>query len=193
MDEKSDFANGFLVSTDLLSSFIELVELAYGFDDKSDFVAKFDEMLDVLDWDTTGGLFLSNGLTRSVGLRSGFGWYSDISFGEKTLEELVEADISELKGGGGVDVSDLDVCPETAEEIEAEIGIGSGLFVEAADAGFIFIELKIEVLVSLVVLPRFLFAKSYISPNMPAKVFLKFFIVSSVSSATEPCDCGSFC
>lgn len=44
--------------------------------------------------------------------------------------------------------------------------------------------------VSLVVLPRFLFANSYMSPNMPANVFLKFFIVSSASSATEVCDVG---
>lgn len=39
--------------------------------------------------------------------------------------------------------------------------------------------------VSLVVLPRFLFAKSYISPKMPAKVLRRFFIVSSVSSTTD--------
>lgn len=39
--------------------------------------------------------------------------------------------------------------------------------------------------VSLTVLPRFLFAKSYISPNIPAKVLRKFFMVSSVSSTTD--------
>lgn len=39
--------------------------------------------------------------------------------------------------------------------------------------------------VSLMVLPRFLFAKSYISPKMPANVLRKFFIVSSVSSTTD--------
>lgn len=38
---------------------------------------------------------------------------------------------------------------------------------------------------SLVVLPRFLLANSYISPNIPAKVRRKFFIVSSVSSPTD--------
>uniref|UniRef100_A0A1A9WLS3 Uncharacterized protein n=1 Tax=Glossina brevipalpis TaxID=37001 RepID=A0A1A9WLS3_9MUSC len=43
---------------------------------------------------------------------------------------------------------------------------------------------------SLAVLPRFLLANSYMSPNMPANVFLKFFIVSSASSTTELCDCG---
>lgn len=46
---------------------------------------------------------------------------------------------------------------------------------------------------SLVVLPRFLFANSYMSPNMPAKVFLRFFIVSSASSATDDCVCGGRC
>lgn len=40
-------------------------------------------------------------------------------------------------------------------------------------------------LVSLAVLPRFLFANSYMSPNIPAKVLRKFFIVSSASSTTE--------
>lgn len=39
--------------------------------------------------------------------------------------------------------------------------------------------------VSLVVLPRFLFANSYISPKIPANVLRKFFIVSSASSTTE--------
>lgn len=44
--------------------------------------------------------------------------------------------------------------------------------------------------VSLTVLPRFLFANSYMSPNMPAKVFRKFFMVSSASSMTEVWLCG---
>lgn len=65
-------------------------------------------------------------------------------------------------------------------------------FIVFDGAGFV-IELNIEVPVSLVVLPRFLFAKSYMSPNMPANVFLKFFIVSSASSATEFCCCGGRC
>lgn len=51
----------------------------------------------------------------------------------------------------------------------------------------------VDVPVSLAVLPRFLFANSYISPNMPANVFLKFFIVSSASSATDVCVCGGRC
>lgn len=38
---------------------------------------------------------------------------------------------------------------------------------------------------SLAVLPRFLLANSYMSPNMPANVFLRFFMVSSASSTTE--------
>ena len=38
---------------------------------------------------------------------------------------------------------------------------------------------------SLAVRLRFLLANSYMSPNMPAKVFLKFFMVSSASSTTE--------
>lgn len=46
---------------------------------------------------------------------------------------------------------------------------------------------------SLAVLPRFLFANSYMSPNMPAKVFLKFFMVSSASSTTEVWVCGGRC
>lgn len=41
---------------------------------------------------------------------------------------------------------------------------------------------------SLAALPRFLLANSYISPNIPAKVFLRFFMVSSASSATDDCD-----
>lgn len=40
-------------------------------------------------------------------------------------------------------------------------------------------------LVSLAVLPRFLLAISYMSPKIPAKVFLRFFMVSSASSTTE--------
>lgn len=40
------------------------------------------------------------------------------------------------------------------------------------------------------VLPRFLPANSYISPNIPAKVLRKFFIVSSASSTTEVWLCG---
>lgn len=35
------------------------------------------------------------------------------------------------------------------------------------------------------VLPRFLLANSYMSPNIPAKVRRRFFIVSSVSSPTD--------
>lgn len=35
------------------------------------------------------------------------------------------------------------------------------------------------------VLPRFLPANSYMSPNIPAKVLRKFFIVSSASSTTD--------
>lgn len=45
--------------------------------------------------------------------------------------------------------------------------------------------------ISLVVLPRFLLANSYISPNIPAKVRRKFFIVSSVSSPIDDCGCGA--
>lgn len=39
-------------------------------------------------------------------------------------------------------------------------------------------------------LPRFLPANSYMSPNIPAKVLRKFFIVSSASSTTEVWLCG---
>jgi len=45
-------------------------------------------------------------------------------------------------------------------------------------------------LVSLAVLPRFLLAISYMSPKIPAKVFLRFFMVSSASSTTELWVCG---
>lgn len=48
-------------------------------------------------------------------------------------------------------------------------------------------------LVSLAVLPRFLLAISYMSPKIPAKVFLRFFMVSSASSTTELWDCGGRC
>lgn len=68
----------------------------------------------------------------------------------------------------------------------------SVLSVVADDDGddFIVIALKIEVPdddESVLVLPRFLFAKSYMSPKIPANVFLKFFIVSSESSAAALC------
>lgn len=66
--------------------------------------------------------------------------------------------------------------------------VAGGKLVVVDDGGFVIV-LNIEVPVSLVVLPRFLFANSYISPNMPANVFLRFFIVSSASSATEDCVC----
>lgn len=49
--------------------------------------------------------------------------------------------------------------------------------------------LSIEVVVALA-LPRccfFFFAKSYMSPNIPAKVLRRFFMVSSASSTTEDC------
>lgn len=60
--------------------------------------------------------------------------------------------------------------------------------VSVVAVGFIVIALNIEVPdESVLVLPRFLFAKSYMSPKIPAKVFLKFFIVSSASSATDVC------
>lgn len=36
----------------------------------------------------------------------------------------------------------------------------------------------------------FFFAKSYISPNMPANVLRRFFIVSSASSTTDACPGG---
>ena len=36
----------------------------------------------------------------------------------------------------------------------------------------------------------FFFAKSYMSPNMPAKVLRRFFIVSSASSTTDDCCVG---
>lgn len=36
----------------------------------------------------------------------------------------------------------------------------------------------------------FFFAKSYMSPKIPAKVLRRFFIVSSASSTTEDCCCG---
>jgi hypothetical protein len=36
----------------------------------------------------------------------------------------------------------------------------------------------------------FFFAKSYISPNIPANVLRRFFIVSSASSTTDDCCCG---
>lgn len=44
--------------------------------------------------------------------------------------------------------------------------------------------------VSVSVLPSFLPANSYMSPNMPANVLRKFFIVSSASSTTEFWLCG---
>lgn len=36
----------------------------------------------------------------------------------------------------------------------------------------------------------FFFAKSYMSPNIPANVLRRFFIVSSASSTTDDCCCG---
>jgi len=39
----------------------------------------------------------------------------------------------------------------------------------------------------------FFFAKSYMSPNIPAKVLRRFFIVSSASSTTDDCCVGRAC
>lgn len=59
---------------------------------------------------------------------------------------------------------------------------------DAADDIVAGVVISADPAVSLVVLPRFLLASSYMSPKMPAKVRRKFFIVSSVSSPTD--DCG---
>lgn len=131
--------------------------------------------------------FLSNGLTRSIGLKSGFLTISGSAL-QKTLEELIA-------------VNDDSLLSELTEAMEA-VAVDSSVFVvidgkfccftvsvvSIVAVDFIVIALNIEVPdESVFVLPRFLFAKSYMSPNIPANVFLKFFIVSSASSATEVC------
>lgn len=136
--------------------------------------------------------FLSKGLTLSIGLKSGFLTISG-SASQKTLEELIAL----------VNDDSLSVLTEVMEAaddssvfvvIDGKFGFTVSVVSVVAD-GFIVIALKIEVPdESVFVLPRFLFAKSYMSPKIPAKVFLKFFIVSSASSATElvpvACRCG---
>lgn len=129
--------------------------------------------------------FLSKGLTRSIGLKSGFLTISGSAV-QKTLEELIAVNDGSL--------SDLTEAAEVADDSSVFVVIdGKFCFTVSvvsvdADDFVIVIALNIEVPdVSVLVLPRFLFAKSYMSPNIPANVFLKFFIVSSASSATEVC------
>lgn len=88
------------------------------------------------------------------------------------------------------------VDDDDVDDVVTKVDDDDGLVIDVVVAGaggdgLIVIALNIEVPpLSLVVLPRFLFANSYMSPNMPANVFLKFFIVSSASSATEVCVVG---
>ncbi len=130
-----------------------------------------------------GNEFLSKGLTLSIGLKSGFLTISGSAL-QKTLEELIAVNDGSF--------SDLTDVMEVADDssvfvvIDGKFGCFTVSVVSVVADGFIVIALNIEVPdESVFVLPRFLFAKSYMSPKIPAKVFLKFFIVSSASSATE--------
>ena len=140
-------------------------------------------------------LFLSNGLTRSFGLKSGFCWNSR-SVAVKTMEELCAEVVKLVSFFGRILLVADDVVTVSVLLLSAIVIDFSALLpvvgvVVVVVVGLV-MELNIDVpdaLVSLVVLPRFLFAKSYMSPNIPANVLRKFFIVSSASSATEVCDC----
>lgn len=76
----------------------------------------------------------------------------------------------------------LKTLPDEAVDVTDD-GVG--------DAMAVVVVIVTDPVVSLVVLPRFLLANSYISPNIPAKVRRKFFIVSSVSSPTDVWACGA--
>lgn len=150
-----------------------------------------------VELDTTGGvdggvdekLFLSNGLTRSIWVKFRLVSYLE-SDSLKTTEELLlyteDASVVATPVIGFVapivPVSKLD---ELIDVVVASVMVGMvGLFTVAdcAAAG------NPGALDSLAALPRFLLANSYMSPNIPANVFRRFFMVSSASSATDVCD-----
>lgn len=101
------------------------------------------------------------------------------------MEEIEEV----VLASGSGSIVELNVTDSVLVLFIIDDGLSAAAGATLVDIGFL-IELNIDVPVSDVVLPRFLFAKSYMSPNIPANVFLKFFIVSSASSATDVCDCG---
>lgn len=133
-----------------------------------------------------GVLPLSNGLTRSNWGKLRFGSYLE-SASLKTTEEF-----------GYTEDASTAVVEVVLPVYELVVSGASVIVGMAVDDGLIDLWTVAEApdrkpddgaLDSLAALPRFLFANSYISPNIPAKVFLRFFIVSSASSATEVCDC----
>lgn len=135
-----------------------------------------------------GVLFLSNGLTRSNWGKLRFGSYL-VSASLKTTEELVYTE---------------DASTAVAEVVlpvyELVVSGGASVIVGmAGDDGLTDLLPAVEIpgnrpedgaLDSLAALPRFLLANSYMSPNIPAKVLRRFFMVSSASSATDVCDCA---
>lgn len=146
---------------------------------------------DVEDSDGTGGvaggvLFLSNGLTRSNCGKLRFGSYLE-SASLKTTEELVYTE----------EVASTAVMEVVLPVYELVVSGTSVIVGIAGDDGLTDFRPVAEMpdnnpvdgaLDSLAALPRFLLANSYMSPNIPAKVFLRFFMVSSASSATDVCD-----
>lgn len=137
-------------------------------------------------------LFLSNGLILSVvddemvlvilyvPISSG----TDALDEQKTLEELVFVEPKLLTCGWIIGFVLLITCCcsylKTLFDDVVDV-VDDGVGDEPTDA---------NEPVSLTVLPRFLFANSYMSPNIPAKVLRKFFIVSSASSTTDVWLCG---
>lgn len=112
--------------------------------------------------------FLSNGLTLSIGLKSGFLTISGSAL-QKTLEELIAVNDDSLSVLTDVVVVVVVVVVlEVADDssvfvvIDGKFGFVVSVVSVVAD-GFIVIALKIEVPdESVFVLPRFLFAKSYL-------------------------------
>uniref|UniRef100_A0A1B0BMG4 Uncharacterized protein n=1 Tax=Glossina palpalis gambiensis TaxID=67801 RepID=A0A1B0BMG4_9MUSC len=145
---------------------------------------------------------LSKGFTRS--------WGSKLVTVSKTLEEglLLELtlpavsvevdDVSERVSKGGDEVIEASPTAEVGADVLPEANencLPKKLLPALVMPPTLMLPIPLVLVLpdSLAVLPRFLLANSYMSPKMPANVFLKFFIVSSASSTTELWDCGARC
>lgn len=167
-----------------------------------------DSGLAPVDVGTTGGdvvggivenVFLSKGLTRS-NCGANVRLVSNLeSASLKTTDELLYAEDETFLSMVVMDSAALDDSIENADVVRPV----TELMVLAPDVDSAIVgmvddddgiigwaaTLPTRALESLVARPRFLLANSYMSPNIPAKVFLRFFMVSSASSATEDWDC----
>lgn len=137
-------------------------------------------------------LFLSNGLTRSCG-------WANVEDGITVLLViLLPSALVEWSSVGCLPLSAAEYEPKSALELPALVRS-----IDDCDDGMKFV-VVVDVVVGTdgatadadgatveppSVRPRFLLANSYMSPNMPANVLRRFFIVSSASSATDVCDC----